>query len=181
MTDTQLTTFDEMKKFLQFDDKDAAHLASLQPIVEKYGSKITDGFYSRLALWPETAKYIEGRVESLSQTHLRWMRELVSGVYDEAYFESRRKIGMVHVKIGLPPHWVEAVMSTIRTEMGFAMAEEIRDPAEFAVKHASFVRICDLDLLVINAAYQDDRLRRLSTFTGMKRQLLENIIRMPER
>ena len=34
-------------------------------------------------------------------------------------------------------------------------------------------------MLLINMAYADERLERLSSFTGMKRTLIENIIRIP--
>ena len=54
-------------------------------------------------------------------------------------------------------------------------------PAPIEGKLAAFTKICDLDLLVINLSYGEDRLDRLTEFTGMKRTLIENIIRIPRK
>ena len=106
---------------------------------------------------------------------------LVGGEYGEAYLESRWRIGLAHVRIGLDPFWVEGVMDFIRTSMLEALAIEITDPKELASKAGSFLKACDLDLLIINLSYAEDRLERLTAFTGMKRALIENIIRIPKK
>ena len=173
--------FERLKAFVGLDAADAKNLESLQPIAEKYGPGVTGDLYRRLGEVPETAKLIEGRVDALKRTHREWLRALVSGDYGPAYLESRWRIGLAHVRIGLDPVWVESVMSFIRTAMTEAIAKEISDPAEIASKAASFTRICDLDLAVINLSYAEDRLERITAFTGMKRTLIENIIRIPKK
>jgi hemoglobin-like flavoprotein len=173
--------FEKLKTLVNFKDEDIANLKALQPIVEKHGQAITDAFYDKLSTNPETAKMIEGRVDALKKTHKAWMQSLVAGDYGQAYVESRWRIGMAHVRVGLDPFWVEGVMSFIRTAMEQALAKEIASPAELAAKHAAFTKVCDLDLMVINLSYAEDRLERLTAFTGMKRGLIENIIRLPKK
>lgn len=173
--------FERLKGVVGFTEEDAANLVSIAPIVRKHGPAITDRFYETLGGVPETAKHLENKVAALKQTHTQWMASLVEGTYGEAYFASRWKIGMTHVRVGLDPHWVEGVMSFIRTAMGEALASEISDPKTLARLHASFVKICDLDLAIINLSYGEDRLDRLTAFTGMKRPLIENIIRIPKK
>lgn len=179
MTGNLAELFSRLKDFVGFTEVDAANLVALAPLVAKYGPKVTDDFYARLAAVPETAKFIEGRVDALKKTHAQWMSSLVGGDYGEAYFQSRWRVGMAHVRIGLDTHWVEGVMSFIRTSVANAIAQDIKDPVELASKVASFTKICDLDLLIVNLSYSEDRLDRLSNFTGMKRNLIENIIRLP--
>ncbi len=174
-------TFDGLKQFLGFADQDAANLKSLAPIFDRLGPAITNAFYEALGRHAETAKFLEGRVDQLKRTHRQWMSELFAGEYGEAYCESRVRIGLAHVRIGLPAYWVEAVMSLIRSEGLKAMSEEFDDPGELAQKAASLARICDLDLAIINLSYGEDRLDRLSEFTGMKRVLIENIISIPRK
>lgn len=169
--------FVRLKEFIQFDSTDQANLVALAPVFAKHGGGITDTFYSTLGRFPETAKQIEGRVDVLKATHGRWMGELFGGNYDEAYFQGRIRIGLAHVRIGLDPHWVEGVMSVIRTEGLRAIAAETPDAATAAARSASFLKICDLDLMIINMAYGEERLDRLVKFTGMSRKLLENCIR----
>ncbi|MCA9539298.1 MAG: hypothetical protein KC620_10455 [Myxococcales bacterium] len=170
--------FERLKAFVEFSAEDAANLASLKSVVEARGPQITDHFYNTLGALEATAKIIEGRVDALKKTHHRYLQELCSGEYGESYFESRARIGKVHVVQGIDPKFVEGVMSIIRTGMLTAMADEIKDSAELASKSASFIKLCDLDLAVINLAYAEERLDRFAEFTGMSRRLIENVIKM---
>lgn len=119
--------------------------------------------------------FIEGRVDQLKGTHARWMGELFAGDYGEACFQNR--VGMAHVRIGLDTWWVEGVMSFLRTSAAHAIREEVADPEQGTRLLASRVKILDLDLLVINVAYAEERLDRLHNFTGMSRKLIERCIR----
>jgi hypothetical protein len=173
--------YERLKVFMGFGPTDVENLTGLRPIAEKHGPAITDRFYERLGEMPETAKHIEGRVDHLKKTHKVWLMSLVGGDYGAPYFESRWRIGLAHVRIGLEPYWVEGVMSFIRTAMLEAIGSELEDPREASRKAMSFVKACDLDQLIINLSYAEDRLERLSAFTGMKYALLENIMRMPKK
>ncbi len=169
--------FDEMKQFLDFGDDDVANLSALVPVFAKHGPEITDAFYATLARFPTTAALIEGRIDGLKQTHARWMGELFAGDYGPEYLESRMRVGKVHVKIGLPPYYVEVVMSVIRAGGLEAIQAEVSDKARAADLYRSLVKILDLDLLIINLAYAEERLDRMSSITGMSRKLVENLIR----
>lgn len=169
--------FETMKAFLDFGPTDIANLQKLGPIFARRGGEITDRFYKILGENPETAAFIEGRVDALKGTHARWMGELFAGDYGDAYFQNRIRVGMAHVRIGLDTWWVEGVMSFLRTSAAQAIREEVADPDEGTRLLASLVKILDLDLLVINVAYAEERLDRLHNFTGMSRKLIERCIR----
>jgi hypothetical protein len=173
--------FEQLKIFLEFSHADADRLVALQPIIAKHGPNITNEFYKRLGEVPDTAKFIKGRVDELRVTHLAWLRSLVGGVYDESYLASRWKIGLAHVRIGLDPYWVEAVMSFIRTAGVTTIIAELRDSTNAGRHASSFLKVCDLDMLIINLSYGEERLDRLASFTGVKRSLIETIIRIPKK
>lgn len=168
--------FDKMKEFLDFGEKDAANLVALAPVFQVHGKSITDQFYETLSRYPETAKLIEGRVDALKATHHRYLGELFAGTYGVAYFENRLKVGQVHVRVGLDPYFVEAVMSFLRTAGLLAIRQEQGSDPATAERMVSFIKILDLDLLIINMAYGEERLNRLAKFTGMSRKLLEKCI-----
>lgn len=176
-----MQVIDDVKKFLEFGDADAANLRELGPLMARHQGAITDAFYETLGRFETTAKLVAGRVDALKATHARWFSQLFAGDYGEVYLQGRWNIGEAHVRIGLDPHWVEAVMSVIRTKGAEAIAGEFSDPAEAAKRYASLCKLLDLDLVVINLAYQNDRLARLTDFTGIKRGLIENIIRLPKK
>lgn len=168
--------YQELKKFIGFADADADNLRALAPIFAESGKAITDDFYRRLELNPETAALIAGRVESLKSTHNRWMTELFAGDYGDQYLENRWKIGLVHVRVGVSPHWVEAVVSFLRASAIELIEQKVADKALQTAYSQSVLRILDLDLMIINLAYGEERLERLSQFTGMSRKLIERCV-----
>lgn len=176
-----IDVFNEMKSFIDFNEKDAQNLVALQDTFAKHGPKITDNFYEVLGKYDTTAAFLEGRVEALKATHARWMSELLNGQYGEDYFNSRQRIGQVHVKIGLPAYWVEAVMTVIRVGGHDAITKEFDDPQQVADLYESLVKILDLDLLIINLAYSEERLNRMCKITGMSRKLVERLINQADK
>lgn len=176
MSEEQAAVFDEMKSFLEFDAADAARLKAMAPIFAKHGAGITDRFYETLGRFPTTAALIEGRVDHLKKTHGAWMADLFSGDYGADYLERRLRIGAVHVRIGLPPYYVEAVMNIIRMGGHDALTRELGDLAAVEAHYGSLVKILDLDLMIINLAYADERLNRMTKITGMSRKLVERLI-----
>ncbi len=168
--------FTELKDFLEFGDEDVENLKALAPIFAVHGAAITDLFYERLRNVPETAALIEGRVDSLKKTHGIWLRELFAGDYGDAYFQRRWTIGLTHVRVNVPPHYVEAVVSFLRVESERLIARELVDADLVAKRHTSLVKILDLDLMIINLAYGFERVDRLCNFTGMSKVLLQRCI-----
>lgn len=170
-------TFEEMKSFLSFGAEDAAQLRRLGPLLLPHQPRLTEAFYEQLGKHGPTAKLIDGRVEHLKKTHAAWFADLFNGEYGQPYFERRWRIGLAHVRIGLDPYWVEVVMSLIRV-----LAAEVMDGLPEAPQmRSALLKALDLDLLIINLSYQEDRLERLTDFTGLKRPLIENIIRIPKK
>jgi hypothetical protein len=173
----QIEVYSQMREFVDFGPADEANLVALAPVFAKRGPAITDAFYETLGRYPTTSALLEGRVDSLKRTHQRYLGELFAGDYGQTYFENRIKVGKVHVRVGLDPYFVEAVMSFLRTAGMLAIREELGNSPDTDAKIASYLRILDLDLLVINLAYGEERLTRLTKFTGMSRKLLETCIR----
>ena len=170
--------FREIKEFIGFTDADADALRALAPVFAAHGAAITDQFYQRLAANPEQARMIEGRVDALKRTHNRWMAELFAGDYGGAYFDNRWKIGLTHVRVGVKPWWVEAVTSFLRTEGFGLLTRELADPAQRTRSVQAMIKILDIDLMVINLAYSQETIDRLSQFTGMSRKLIERCVQL---
>jgi hypothetical protein len=175
MSETQ-EIFQEIKDFIGFTAEDVASLQAIAPIFATKGAAITDLFYVKLAQNPEQNQLIEGRVDALKRTHNQWMTELFAGDYGEAYFASRWKIGLVHVRVGVKPWWVEAVTSFLRTEGFGLITDEITDESQRTRSVQALIKILDIDLMIINLAYSQETIDRLSSFTGMSKKLIERCV-----
>ncbi len=174
---TTYEVFLEMKKFLNFNDEDVRNLKALGPVVAKYGKAITDEFYETLGKFPATAKFLEGQIDRLKGTHAVWLGQLFEGRYDEEYFNRRWAIGMAHVRVGLDPYWCEVVMNVIRSRGFEAILAEVPDRKLAGDYYRSLLKILDLDMLVINLSYSEDRLDRMADCSGISRILIENLIK----
>jgi hypothetical protein len=173
--------FQEIKDFIGFTDADAASLQAHRADLRGPRGRDHRPVLRQARRQPGAGpKLIEGRVDALKRTHNRWMSELFAGTYEAAYFEDRWRIGMTHVRVGVKPWWVEAVSSFLRTEGVALLSREIDDPALRLGGLQALVKILDIDLMIINLAYSQETVDRLSQFTGMSRKLIERCIQLKQ-
>src|SRR5689334_5503241 len=90
---------------------------------------------------------------------------------DEAYWERRYAIGRVHVRIGLPQHYMFGAMNVVRGELArIAWAGFHHDPDALEGARTALGKIIDLELAIMLHTYREDllaqqaRVERLSTF-----------------
>jgi signal transduction histidine kinase len=110
-------------------------------------------------------------VGHLKVTLVAWLDTLLSGPWDEAYWSARQRIGRVHVRIGLPQHYMFGAMNVVRVELARIAYERFHpDPLELQRVRNALGKVLDLELAVMLDTYRDDllaqqaRVERLSTF-----------------
>jgi methyl-accepting chemotaxis protein len=87
---------------------DAAAIADLREAwneIEPALPSILDVFYAKWRKEPKLAAMIGARGGHLKEAQARHWKRLFSGAFDADYFDSVRRVGLAHVKIGLEPHW----------------------------------------------------------------------------
>ena len=94
-------------RMLQLDEQDLRYLKAFKPIIEKNIEEIVYEFYDKLNIEPSLVNIINqhSSVERLKITLNRHIQEMFDGCIDSAYFEQRKRIAHVHVRIGLPSQW----------------------------------------------------------------------------
>src|SRR5262249_45751113 len=127
---------EELKRYVGFGPDDEQALQALHPHASPHFQQIAEVFYDRILAHPEARQVLEAgerRVGQLKRTLVRWMDGVLNGPWDEAYFELRCRIGRVHVKIGLPQHYMFAAMNVVRRELE-VLTEELSAQAPQARK-----------------------------------------------
>ncbi len=175
-SDQAYRVFEGLKDLLSFGPEDSRNLVELREILAPIIPEITSDFYEVLQAQAETAKFIEGRVEQLKKTHVAWFFDVLGGEYGRDFFDRQFKIGLTHVRISLPPQYVEGIMSFIRFSSVSAINAKVEDSEKASQLASSLTKILDINLAVINLSYHENRLDKLTQVTGMKRALLENLI-----
>jgi signal transduction histidine kinase len=168
------TVFEELKRYVRFAEADERALRALHGAALPELERIAGVFYDRILSHEEARKVLvggESRVGHLKVTLVAWMDTLLRGPWDAAYWDRRTAIGRVHVRIGLPQHYMFGAMNVIRAELArIAWARFHPDPDDLELVRTALGKIIDLELAIMLHTYRDDllaqqaRVERLSTF-----------------
>jgi len=164
----------ELKRYVRFEEVDERALRALHDAAEPQFQRIAEEFYDRI-LGHEGARKVlvngESRVGHLKVTLRAWLQSLLSGPWDEPYWEHRYRIGRVHVRIGMPQHYMFGAMNVIRAELARVARQRFgADAAELDRILEALGKILDLELGIMLHSYREDllaqqaRVERLATF-----------------
>ncbi|MDB4935083.1 MAG: two-component sensor histidine kinase [Labilithrix sp.] len=150
------TRFDELKRYVRFGADDARALLAFRAVAEPHFVRIAREFYERIREHEEAHAVFTGeeQIERLQRSMVRWMGRVLSGTYDEAYFEETRKIGRVHVRVGLPQRYMFTAMALMRVSLEDVAEKEAGAAAK--VVRTALTRILDLELAMMLESYRED-------------------------
>ncbi len=98
----------EQRAFFEFGEADGAALRAMRPHAAASVDGLVDRFYEHLLAFPELRDLLErepGRIDRLKGLQRSYFLSLMDGVLDDAYVESRLRVGNAHQAIGLQPRW----------------------------------------------------------------------------
>ena len=165
------TLLEELKRYVDWSLADEAALRALHPRAFPELPRIANVFYERILAHSGARRSLDGtsaQLDRLKGTLVAWMDSLLSGPWDEAYYERRARIGRTHVRIALPQHYMLGAMNVVRRELDAVIDE--KSPATAAATRRAVGKILDLDLAIMLHTYREDllaqqaRVERLSTF-----------------
>ncbi len=157
-----LTRFEEMKSYVGFTDEDLRLLRGQAATVRPHFPAVVDDFYARILASPPLRALIadDAQVTRLKQTLVRWLDEVFSGEFGGEHLALRKRIGRMHVRIGLAPSFVIAAMDVIRRHLATALASgNASIEARMALQKA-----LDLELGILVGSYeeaQEEQVRRM--------------------
>ncbi len=147
-----------LRGFVGFDAESAQVLQRLAPTLRPHFSRIVQEFYDAV-LGDPVAKAVlrdEAQIERLRVSLYEWLERLVTGPYDEAYFEKRARIGRMHVKVGLEQRYMLGAMNLIRVGLHRALVESSAKPPGAFEEHRAIDQICDIELAIMLETYRED-------------------------
>jgi signal transduction histidine kinase len=98
----------EQRAFFQLGPSDGAAMRALRPLAEASVDGLVEEFYRHLIAFPVLRELLErepGRIERLKELQRGYFLSLTDGRFDDAYVESRLRVGNAHQAIGLEPTW----------------------------------------------------------------------------
>jgi signal transduction histidine kinase len=168
------TLFEELKRYVAFGPADEQALRELHPVARPHFIRISEVFYDRI-LQHEAARKVltegESMVGRLRHTLVLWMDKLLTGPWNQEYYELRARIGRKHVDIALPQHYMFGAMNVLRQELNEIVDSAfISEPEKLRTIRLALGKVLDLELAIMLHTYREDllsqqaRTERLSTF-----------------
>jgi signal transduction histidine kinase len=171
------------KRFLRFTREEEVALTTLQPIMAQHVDELVAAFYGHLLSFPDTRKFLTDELIStrLLEAQKRYLLSLVTGPYDRAYEEGRRRIGQVHARLGLTPEWYFGAYALYLSLLEPLVFEKFRNqPATYVAVRIALSKVMFLDIQLALEAYiekssegQDSAVKRLA---GFNRELEQGLI-----
>lgn len=167
------TLFDELKRYVGFGAEEEQALRKLHGVAKPHFERIADVFYDRILSHEGARNALEGgesAVGRLKVTLVAWMDKLLTGPWDEDYYQLRCRIGRVHVKIALPQHYMFGAMNVLRRELNGVVDANYERGREWHAARYALNKILDLELAIMLHTYREDLLaqssqtERLATF-----------------
>ena len=168
------SVFHELQDYVGFGPGDQVILRALYPGLAPEFPEVSELFYARILEYPPAREVLErgeSSVGRLRHTLVGWMEGLFQGPWDEEYVERRARIGRVHVRIGLPQHYMFGAMNVLRRELSTRISRLLAPASpEHQVAQNALSRMLDLELAIMLQTYREDleaqkaRTERMATF-----------------
>lgn len=156
--DRLISRFIDLQKYVGWTDDDIARILVAAPLVSPHFSDLVDDFYREIEQHDATRLVIGGDqvlVARLKKSLEAWLAELFGGVYDVEYLRRRWRVGLRHVEIGLDQVYTNAALSRLRFSLIRVLTCAWKgSPEELSETFVSLMRLLDLDLAIIEDAYQ---------------------------
>ena len=154
----------DLQAYVGWSEEDATRIKAVAELVRQQSHLLIEDFYAEIERHPHTSRVITGGEEQINRLKgsLReWLSESLEGRGDEDYVTRRWNIGLRHAEIGLNPAFTSAAMSRLRNGVIDIISNaHFQSPHEFRQLVQSFNKLLDLDLSIIQDAYQAEYLRR---------------------
>jgi len=156
-------TMKDILKHYRFGPADEENLPQLAQLLLPLADTLAEEFYDYLAAEPQTARFFQTpqAVERRKATIKGWLGDLLSQPYDNRLLRRLERIGKVHVKIGLPGHYVNAAMHFIRDFGRRQVVAQASDRSEREALLGTLDKVLDIHLDVLTSSYREEELKNV--------------------
>ncbi|HLB49704.1 MAG TPA: protoglobin domain-containing protein [Anaerolineales bacterium] len=169
-----------MHKMLDFDEADSRRLVEMGKLLVPHAGALAEIFYAALDANPGSRAILDAEPDRRSRLHKtlgEWYEQIFSGKYNEAYAQRRWIIGLVHVRVGIPPMFVVGSMENVyrfsARKLGEA-AGQLGGPLDAYVE--SLTKMLNTDLAFIEQSYAESTFRSMATEMGADARIFQRFM-----
>jgi uncharacterized membrane protein (DUF373 family) len=158
-----MESMESILKHYRFTSQDEQNVEELGRILLPLSDQLAEDFYGFLLEDPYMAAFFktDEAIAKRKQSTKGWFRDLFTAKYDQRYLMRLQKIGQVHVRIGLPGHYVNAAMNFIRTFCLRHLHGEVTDSGQRQQLIKTLDKALDISLDVMTSSYREAELKKV--------------------
>jgi len=166
-----------IKSHYKFTDEEAVILKNLQPRMEELADTFIDEFYDYIWGFGTTAQFLKNKdiIAHHRKKIKEWFINLFCGQYDMPYFLHLYKIGEVHVKIGLPTHYVNSAFTFVRTFVLQSIEDNFINKEQHVKEIKAVEKIIDMNLDVLTSSYREEELSKFLSLSKFEKTILTGL------
>lgn len=169
--------YSSLKSHYRFTEEEAQILKNLQPRMESLADEFIDGFYDYIWGFGQTAQFLKNKeIIAHHQKKIKeWFINLFCGDYDMSYFMYLYRIGEIHVKIGLPTHYVNSAFTFVRTFVLESIEKNFENKESHAKEIRAVEKIIDMNLDVLTSSYREEELSKFLSLSKFEKTILSGL------
>lgn len=146
----------QLLRFMGITERIQEHLSQLGTFFEEIAGVMVSEFYHYLLAHPETAAFLEdpelvARLKEAQKIHFVGLAKCSD---DEAYFESRLRVGMTHARVNVGPQWYLGAYSVqVGTIVRELFARYYEEPERLTSYMDAVNKVITLDICLATHAY----------------------------
>lgn len=168
---------ESLKEHYKFTKEEALLLQTLQPKMSEVAEDFINEFYDYIWGFGSTAKFLKNQqIIDYHRSKIKaWFVNLFCGKYDLPYFTYLYKIGEIHVRIGLPTHYVNSAFTFVRTFIIKNIQENEQDEAKRAQLIVATEKIIDMNLDTLTSSYREEELSKFLSLSRFEKTILSGL------
>lgn len=163
LSDELYRHYQDLQAYVEWDAADVERVRVAGQVVEPHVVALIDDFYAELVKHPAANQVIRGgaaQIERLKGSLRTWLRGLFQDDYDVNYVNRRWRVGLRHVEIGLDQTYTNVALSGYGVGFFALKSSWPDDRGALLDVLVSLNKLLDLDLAIIELAYQIEFQRR---------------------
>ncbi|SNZ10212.1 heam-based aerotactic trancducer [Terribacillus aidingensis] len=154
----------ELKKqldMIHLTEEDLRILTQLEPVICQEIDRIVNSFYQNIMNQDNLLHIIENNstVERLKGTLKQHIQEMFNGRVDQEYIEKRKRIALIHAKIGLEPKWYMGAFQDLLQQMLHIFENEQMDFPAYRRAVLATTKIFNIEQQIVLDAYNTEHER----------------------
>lgn len=169
--------YNTLKEHYKFTEEEAKLLQTLKPKMEKLADRFIDEFYDYIWGFGKTAQFLKNKdiIANHRKKIKEWFINLFCGKYDLHYFMYLYKIGEIHVKIGLPTHYVNSAFTFVRTFVLKNLKDDSQDKEQYLREFQAVEKIIDMNLDALTSSYREEELSKFLSLSKFEKTILSGL------